>query len=241
MEDPPLLCILVLPLPRSGSSMVGGILHHLGVAMGPCQAPDAANPRGYFEDVRFVSFHRAWSRRYETDPRRVMLKLPPWQPALSEIDLSRYDRLVRTCARQPLWGVKDPELCYYGGHFTATLRRPLRVIMTTRNREDAAASLGTRRHFSPADCAAVIGEYAHRQQLMYDELLAHGIPPAPLIDYDEALVDPERTVRRIAGHLDLPVTAAATAFVSPELRRHGQVRPANTPRNDTQGVTTLTM
>jgi hypothetical protein len=236
-----LLCVLVLPLPRSGSSMIGGILQQLGVAMGPCQPPDAANPLGYFEDVRFTGLHRAWSRRYETNPKRARLKLPPWDPQVSEVDLSRYARLIRICKRQPQWGVKDPELCYYARHFTTVLRQPIRVIATTRNPEAAAASLGARRPFSPVDCAMIIEEYTRRQALTLDALVAHGDAPALRIDYDEALADPDGTVRRIAEHIDLPVTATATAFVVPKLRRHQSDQPADTRRNADQGVTTLTM
>jgi hypothetical protein len=235
-----LLCVLVLPLPRSGSSMVAGVLDRLGIDMGPCQPPDAANPLGYFEDVRFVAMHRAWSRRYETDPDRIRLRLPPWNSAPSAADLARYARLVMTCAEQPCWGVKDPELCYYAVHFANALRRPLRVIATTRDPNTAAASLGARRHFSPADCAMIIEEYDRRQALTLTELASHGVAPALTINYDQALDDREGTVRRIAGHVDLPVTAAAVTFISPALRHHRQQRPVDTPRND-QGVTTLTM
>jgi hypothetical protein len=236
-----LLCVLILPLPRSGSSMVAGILHHLGVDMGPCQPPDDANPRGYFEDLRFQGLHRAWSRRYETDPDRLRLRLPPWDPPLSEADLDRYARLMRACSQQPSWGVKDPELCYYASHFAATLRRPIRLIATIRDPAAAAASLGARRRwFSPADCDTVIAEYGRRQVLTLAELTSHGVAPPLVLDYDRALNDPVEAVRRIAEHVGLPANEAAAAFVSPGLRQHGLARPGDTPRNDDQGLTTLT-
>jgi hypothetical protein len=67
-----------------------------------------------------------------------------------------------------------------------------------------------------------------------------GISPALRIDYDAAIADPGGTVRRIAEYVDLPVTAAATAFIAPELRRHRPARPIDATRNYDQGVTTLT-
>lgn len=235
-----MLCVLVLPLPRSGSSMIGGILHHLGIDMGPCVPPDAANPRGYFEDVRFMGMHRAWSR-CETDPARVRLRLPPWEPMPSAGDLARYARLIGVCAKQPRWGVKDPEFCYYAGYFAAILRQPIKVIATTRDKVAAAESLGARRHWlSPNDCDTIIAEYIDRQSLMLHELATHGISPALTINYDEALEDPEFIVKLIATYIDLPATAEAVAFVSPQLRRHRQVVPADTLHNDAQGLTTLT-
>jgi hypothetical protein len=221
--------------------MIAGVLHHLGVDMGPCKDPDAANPFGYFEDVRFLGFHRAWSRRYETSRKRAQLKMPPWEPTLSETDLSRYTRLIRVCEQRPCWGVKDPEFCYYAGHFASILRHRALVIATTRNIHAAAASLGTVRGFSPLDCMMIIEEYARRQSETLHALATRGIPPALTIDYDEAIGDPAGVVKLLATYVDLPVTEAATAFISPELRRYRQVLPANTPHNDAQGLTTLTM
>lgn len=87
----------------------------------------------------------------------------------------------------------------------------------------------------------IIEEYTRRQAPALDELIAHGNAPALMIDYDEALADPDGTVLRIAEHIDLPVTATATAFVSPKLRRHRADQPTDTLRNADQGLTTLTM
>jgi len=236
-----LLCVLVLPLPRSGSSMVAGILHHLGVDMGPCQPPDVGNPLGYFEDVRFRWLHRSWSRRYAANPARARLRLPPWDPAPDALDLARYTRLIRACEQRPCWGVKDPELCYYAPLFAATLRQPPRLIATTRDPGMAAASLRIMRpHFSPADCVNITREYARRQALTLEALEARGVAGALVVDYDEAVDDPAAAVRRIAESIGRPATAAAAAFVTPRLRRHRRHRPADTLRNDDQGVTTLT-
>ncbi len=50
-------CILVLGTPRSGTSCVAGILHHLGVVMGEqFLEADDWNPAGYFQDVEFETF-----------------------------------------------------------------------------------------------------------------------------------------------------------------------------------------
>jgi hypothetical protein len=65
-------------------------------------------------------------------------------------------------------------------------------------------------------------DYARRQASTLDELESHGISPALRIDYDAAIADPSSTVQRMAEYVDLPVTAAATAFIAPELRRHRQ-------------------
>jgi hypothetical protein len=83
-------------------------------------------------------------------------------------------------------------------------------------------------------------DYARRQASTLDELQSHGISPALRIDYDKAIADPSGTVQRIAEYVDLPVTAAAASFVAPRLRHHRPAQPADAPRNDDQGLTTLT-
>lgn len=45
MEEP----ILIMALPRSGSSMTAGIFHAHGVWVGACRAPNRNNPKGHFE------------------------------------------------------------------------------------------------------------------------------------------------------------------------------------------------
>jgi hypothetical protein len=48
-------CVLVVSIPRAGSSCVAGVLHKLGVDMGEghFQNKDKFNPKGYFEDLQW--------------------------------------------------------------------------------------------------------------------------------------------------------------------------------------------
>jgi hypothetical protein len=216
-------CVLMLPLPRSGSSMVAGVLDRLGVDMGPCHPPDRANPLGYFEDIRFLRLHRAWSRRYEPDPYRRMLGLPPLLPVLGGPEMGRYGRLIRTCERRALWSVKDPELCYYVDPFLRILRVPFVSIATIRDPAEVAASLGEVRGFSEADGLFIARDYLARQARAIARVAEAGLETLT-IDYAESLTDPEETARRIADHVGQPLTAAAVEMIRPGLKRHGSAR-----------------
>ena len=70
---------------------------------------------------------------------------------------------------------------------------------------------------------------------------SNGISPALRIDYDAAIANPSGTVQRITEYNDLGVTAAATAFIAPGLRRYRPAQPAAARHDGDQGVTTLTM
>lgn len=64
--------IIVLGIPRSGTSMTAGILASLGVLMGlRFQVPDKHNPRGDFEDRDFVELHTAHSEKLISDATMI--------------------------------------------------------------------------------------------------------------------------------------------------------------------------
>ena len=62
--------VVVAGMHRSGTSLVGSMLSSAGIAMGDRQlAADASNPRGYFEDVEFLTLQRRmlWTATRDDD------------------------------------------------------------------------------------------------------------------------------------------------------------------------------
>lgn len=211
------IAIAVPCLPRSGSSMVAGILHHLGVDMGKGNRANQFNERGYFEDVRFLNFHRAASTAV-TDRYRLHLRLPPERPRLHGDPAARYARLLAACAARPLWGVKDPELTYYFAEFLRLLPPGVEVRLAVPRRDPAAVagSLRAKFGFTGREAADIVDDYART----LDGLVASWPGPAAEVDYDGCLADPEDAVRRLAALAGVPATAEAVAFVDAGLRHH---------------------
>jgi hypothetical protein len=217
-------------LPRSGSSMTAGIVHHLGFDMGPpgLARPDRNNPRGYFEDWRFSRFHRWRSARENVagDEFRRRLRMPPEDPRLADDEWARYRRLVRACeARGGNWGVKDPELTYYLPRLLEAAAGPVRLVIPVRPFEEVVASVAAALGHPAADARRAIAEYGARLATIADDWR-----PAPtlIVGYHDVLRDPGREVARIAEFLGVRPTLAAIAFVNPGLRRH-RVAPGATP------------
>ena len=76
---------------RSGTSIIGGVLHYLGVDMGEYYLkPDTQNPTGYFEDARMIEIDYKY---YERDKKE-------WYKKMQEY--------LKT--RKGLWGFKSPQL-----------------------------------------------------------------------------------------------------------------------------------
>lgn len=66
--DPVLEPIVILGIPRSGSSMTAGIFAIHGVWVGKCREPDRFNPSGYFEnlDIKKILIDR-WGKLAQTN------------------------------------------------------------------------------------------------------------------------------------------------------------------------------
>lgn len=127
--------ILVLGIPRSGTSCVAGVLHKLGINMGVghFQPKDKFNPRGYFEDLRWRHVNqRVTGTGYST----LGLDLS----GISKEQRLSYKRLAEECQQQPLWGIKDPFLCFVGQYIWRYLT-DTRMIVVYRDFDASVASV----------------------------------------------------------------------------------------------------
>ncbi|HXO22367.1 MAG TPA: glycosyltransferase [Thermoanaerobaculia bacterium] len=106
--------ILVTGMHRSGTSLAASCLAAMGVDMGSRLLPaDAANPRGYFEDVDFLEIDRRLVREATTAGEAGH---PDWGWTESEkLDSGRWEAgreaaraLIATRAGTSRWGWKDP-------------------------------------------------------------------------------------------------------------------------------------
>ncbi len=102
-------CCIVLGIPRSGSSCVSGVLHKLGIDMGAghFQPRDDFNKRGYFEDLRWrMATQHITGRGYSL--KAACIK------SVGKQQRQRWRQLARQCKQAPIWGMKDPWLCFVG-------------------------------------------------------------------------------------------------------------------------------
>jgi hypothetical protein len=213
-----IVIVAVLCTPRSGSSMVAGILHHLNINMGDRLLP--ANrwcPLGFYEDERFLGLHRLLTFPHG-DARRAALRLPAAQPARRPDLVGRYARAV--AARKGAggdWGLKDPRLVFAFDVLAAAAgAEDLRVVTVRRDPAESAASLRSLFGLSFSEATEVISTYARQR----DAVVAAWAGPTLRIDYAGALADPVGTVLALAGFVDRTPTPAALAAIEPALRRH---------------------
>lgn len=135
-------CILVLGVPRSGTSCVAGVLHKIGVDMGAghFQPRDKFNPRGYYEDLRWrYANQRITGRGYSLKAANVQ--------GVGKAQRMIYRKLARECKAKPLWGIKDPWLCFLGQFLWPILHDTgIHTKMIVIDRDRAASVASVARH-----------------------------------------------------------------------------------------------
>jgi hypothetical protein len=136
--------VVIVTMPRSGSSLLAGVLHRLGVSMGPDDDLGLGrhlNRHGCHEDQAFqrISLNMLLETGLLLDLSRRLA-----------IDEARVGRVVARHRRRieafvagrsaPLWGFKDPGLVYTLPHLHHHLPEPLYVHLR-RHTGDTARSL----------------------------------------------------------------------------------------------------
>lgn len=130
-------CVIVLGLPRSGTSALAGALQAMGVHMGDELLPAMAgvNDKGFFEDTEFLEMHIHLMGSH-TDPKIE------FEQDLPQRTLDWYEKLVQKReAAHPWWGVKDPKLCFLLPYLVRYLRGPYKILVTRRPFHESVQSM----------------------------------------------------------------------------------------------------
>lgn len=201
-------CILVLGTPRSGTSCVAGVLHHLGVPMGDNLMPaDDGNPVGYFHDADI---------EIAIDGGELKWEFPTWTTSRrlsTDNSVKALNAYVARRATVPLWGVKSNRVIHYLDAFI----KAVGDIKIIRTRRPLNRSIQSWYRF----CGWEDDNEPITRTLFAIErgLTQLGITPDLVIDYDDLVDNTERNVEAIASLIGVPVTPEALAFVTPEHRR----------------------
>jgi hypothetical protein len=144
MTASPTTSAVILTMPRSGSSLLAGVIHALGVPMGEedgLRRGTHLNRFGCFEDqeVQIISLNILAEAGLLLD---LTSRLDVDVEAVASATARYEDRIRRLVARHSgtTWGFKDPGLIYSLPHWHERLENP-RYIHLTRPTENTAASL----------------------------------------------------------------------------------------------------
>ena len=226
--------VLVLGMHRSGTSLLGGVLQHLGLALpGEVIAADQHNPAGYFEWDQIVAIQE-----------RLLIDLERWWPSaqgclplpsdwlLHPATLAAREQIRALLAPEQLqqqgpWGLKDPRcsrLLPLWIELAEGLGLPLRLVLACRDPAEVATSLVHR------DGPITGMDYNRAQQLWWVhnrdvlQVAAAARLPVTVIDYGRWFSAPDQQLSYLLEALpELQPTQEqqqkALASVRPDLRR----------------------
>lgn len=210
------VCVIVLGIPRSGTSAAAGLLHEvLGVPMGIDLMPPmpGVNDMGFFEDMEFVKTHIELMQSHE-DPQ-IEFSMPA-------AALDRWSSLIAAReSRHRLWGVKDPKMCFLLPHFLRRLVHEPRLIVCHRPFHRCVRSMQPL--YGGMSLERTVTLQARYLYSLSKNLAAFQGARVD-VSHDELVDDTATCLERIADLIELPLTdqqfQAAARFVSRELRRH---------------------
>jgi hypothetical protein len=215
--------VCVVGMRRSGTSLVAGALHHLGVYLGDehdLRGPDGANPLGYWE-LPEIS---ALNERVLAVVGSAEGSSPFDQSWEDSVELEELEDQARTLLRDrfagvPKWGWKDPRNLLTLP-FWQRLVEGMRYVICIRNPVDVAQSLratqGTGSSLEPQ-----MAEWVWSTALVLERTSGS---PRVIVDYDDFLAEPEQEIASLARFVDLEdrvgepeVQRSLERFVDPTL------------------------
>ena len=206
---------VVIGPPRSGTSLVAGILHLCGVPMFPSlakaiyeNAGDEWNPAGHFADADFHNL---------TSQFLTGLELPVLTWAPDESALSTIAALVAERSTAPKWGFKGLH-AWIGAKVLAGLGYDVRLIRTSRPVDQSQASFTELTGEAFKDGApAFVASVKTLADAFYDEFSG----PKMTVDFASIYDATQDTVDSIAAFSGVPASPEAIALVNPDWRRFG--------------------
>jgi hypothetical protein len=225
-------CILVVGIHRSGTSAVAGILHNLGVYMG--KPPDdidpdfwyegwpaySTNPRAQFEDADVCAINRKLTGLNWRTPTPLAIFHEDGMGYVPALGIERKE--------MPLWGLKDPVLCFTAPVFIRGLQAAdidVGIIHVHRNFEASVDSLERRDDLPRPVVEHILAQYYLAQN---DVRGRYNDVPNINITFPNLFMDTEKTVRETATWVfrdreppsDEQI-AKAVAHIDPGLNHHG--------------------
>ena len=204
--------IIILGIYRSGTSLISGTLHHLGIDVGNHQnlTHPTKNPKGFWEcegcieictKLREICGNKT---AYDVDKDNINLVL----------EHNTANKLVKGYIEKrnakDIWAVKDPKMLPFFELFLKYLDNPY-VIFIRRNKDSVIKSWQS---IKPSVAESVPGAYQRHLGMMdkYLLLIKEKNIPYLEIDYSDHIDNPRLSAQRIADFLGVKINDEAVDF-----------------------------
>lgn len=191
--------VIILGNARSGTSMVSGFVHHLGVDMNPCHNPSVQNPKGSYEDQNLV--------QYTTDV---------WIKKEGSIDfLNNYLRKRVSLGKD--WGFKSGLTHEVWEHIDTSIFENLYIICNSRSILMNAKSWLFHMKYNYGDTSRTLEEailHTQRSHNTLFELTSKLQCKKMYTCYEQVKNDPMKVIKEIADFLEIQLNEDVKMFAS---------------------------
>jgi hypothetical protein len=204
---------IVLGTPRSGTSMVAGVLAKLGLPMGLegnehlCEGNEW-NQDGFYTDPQLVAimdaFHPHADHKMAGSLKNMAPQMLTNYMAAMEKKYTHFGMKEHRLPLEPVWST-----------LMAVAQTPIALIVTSRSFDKSVASWAERRRCTLEEAEAYLSQ--HVQGIK--NIVAGWKGNILTVSYLAALDDKEFFVKSIADYIHMPVTQEAIDSIKPELKR----------------------
>lgn len=198
--------VVVLGVGRSGTSLISGILHILGIDMG-CTPGEGSrrNPTGGYEDRAVKQLIKKILSSVAKDDYDAYWN-PPSQEKMASLK-GKFDSDIKhfisiKSKDKNLWGWKFPQTILLTELFLPHLENPYFVVVT-RNQEGNLRSILNTTDVTPSHALKI---YNLHNQSIVDFLNAHPSLPRIFVTFEGILKNPIGEAERLADFLDVSLT-----------------------------------
>lgn len=228
--------VVVLGIHRSGTSMVAGMLRHMGVFMGEdLIGKSKYNVMGHFEDRAFMHINEAiltvTGGSWEVPPSKYQVAsiwstIPDDGEDWGAHEKRRHEVLKRMTGEVALrnttnkiWGFKDPRTVLTLEAWMPLLSKP-KLVVVYRNFDSIVSSLYNREKIE-GNALGICKVRVEMLVALYFFRLRDLIMKYPdhfIIQYEYALNNPELVAMRLADYVGVKCTKEAMEFIDPRIR-----------------------
>ncbi|MFW9871687.1 MAG: sulfotransferase family protein [Candidatus Thorarchaeota archaeon] len=214
------MTIVVLGMHRSGTSLVSGLLHNMGVNMGEkLLKSNINNPKGFFEDVDFYNLNRkllneaggSWNN-------------PPKIKTLNKVlnnNRRKIKELIERKDRNNLWGWKDPRTVLTIEGYINFLNE-CKFIIVCRNILSVAHSLDKKKkkRVNFVDAIQLASIYERR---LAEFIKKHNDYEMLFLSFEEIMKNKKENVKRLASFVDVDLSKEVYSFIDNKLDRSSNI------------------
>lgn len=193
--------IIILGMHRSGTSMMAGALHNIGINMGQnFYGKLPSNPLGHFEDMDFLNLNNKILEEIGTDWRN-----PPHVDEITKKGnafSNEIQEIISKKNKQDVWGWKDPRTCLTLELFIPYVINPY-FIVCYRDAFDVANSLYKREKMDIDYGIKLKDLYDKRINMFFNKY--RGLKRYN-VKFQDIKNNPSRYIEEIINFLDMNVT-----------------------------------